>query len=352
MKAENVNYRLLIRYLSGDCLDSEKSSVEAWIEKDPVNKQTLAEFKQIWQASAGTDATGRPWHQIDADWQALNEKISRYSVSDTKNGSAASLHVTSSKPAPIYQLIRVAAIFLVAALIGIFAYKQVSPVETSTDEPVLQEITTAMGQRVNLTLSDGTKVILNADSKMELPKVFEANKREVSLEGEAYFNVAKNPDKPFLIHTSGSTTRVLGTSFSISAYPEEYQIRVAVEEGRVSFETNTVVAAKQATLNGLEVARYNFKTEQLLTDSIDDLELYLGWTKGYLKFRKTAMRSVAKDMERRFGVDVVFEDPAIEAMLLTAHLKSRSIRNVLDVISMSLDLGYELQENRVTFYNR
>jgi ferric-dicitrate binding protein FerR (iron transport regulator) len=352
MKSGNIDYSVLIHFLSADCTETEKRAVEEWIRRDPLNKQKLEEFKKIWKSSAANKVKQQQWATIDKDWQTLSKKIGAPSVSKPEKDIPVSPHTTSSQPAPVYQLVRVAAIFLVASLIGIFAYQKWAPVQTGKEEPVLQEITTAMGQRVNLTLSDGTYVVLNSGSKMELPKVFETDKREVSLEGEAYFKVAKNADKPFLIHSAGVTTRVLGTSFSISAYPEDEQIIVAVEEGRVSFETNSKAVAQKAVLNARELGRYNSETRQIMTTSIEDLDLYLGWTEGYLKFKEAAMHKVAKNLERHFGVDVTFEDAAIGQKILTAHLKSRSIRNVLDVISMSLDIEYRLQDNEVTFFKQ
>src|SRR5699024_965546 len=105
---------------------------------------------------------------------------------------------------------------------GYFAYQRGHTANTpESKEVILQKIATNNGQRTHLTLSEGTRILLNAGSKITLPKAFEKNRREVYLEGQAYFQVTENPKKPFIIHLSnGTTIQVLGTKFSVSAYPE------------------------------------------------------------------------------------------------------------------------------------
>src|SRR5690606_7580202 len=98
-------------------------------------------------------------------------------------------------------------------------------------------ITMTRGKRGGVTLSDGTKVYLNAQSKIILPNVFSADSREVKLEGEAYFDVAKNPNKPFVIRTKGAVVQVLGTSFVVRNYEGDHSVQTVVEEGIVSFRS-------------------------------------------------------------------------------------------------------------------
>ncbi|MBN2731729.1 MAG: DUF4974 domain-containing protein, partial [Balneolaceae bacterium] len=182
-------------------------------------------------------------------------------------------------------------------------------------------------------------------------KVFEPDKREVFLEGQAYFNVEENTERPFVIHSGNAKTRVLGTSFSVRAYPEDSDITVAVEEGRVSFEATATEASgkEQIILNKNELGRFDAKRGDIEASPINDLALYLGWVDGYLKFKEAPLGEVATELERRYGVEVTFANPQLKKRSLTALLKSRSIQNVLDVIKMSLDIEYRLDENQVIF---
>jgi ferric-dicitrate binding protein FerR (iron transport regulator) len=287
------------------------------------------------------------WDKLQARLE--KEEIGRQTsqmVSDGSQFRSASIHSTTQKIA------RVAAVILVAGLIGIFAYQNLYQPEQNIKEPVLREVRTANAQRANLMLGDGTQVMLNAGSVVKFPDKFEKDVREVYLEGEAYFDVVSNPDRPFVVHSQGSIIRVLGTSFSVRSYSEETQVRVVVEEGRVLFKAKDEPSSDKTYLNADDLGRYYLSENTIETAKVDDMELYLSWRRGYLKFRKEPMKNVAKALERRYGIKVTFEDSEMSKKTLTAFLKSRSVRNVLDVIAMSLDMEYRLDGDRVYFLNR
>ena len=129
-------------------------------------------------------------------------------------------------------------------------------------------------------------------------------------------------------------------------------VQVVVEEGRVSFEAARSQSPERTILEPSELGRYSLQSKKIETRRVDDMQLYLGWKEGYLKFREAPMHKVAAELERRYGITVRFRSPAVREMTLTALLKSRSIRNVLDVIAISLDIGYELDRNNVIFYQK
>ncbi|NIT58561.1 MAG: DUF4974 domain-containing protein [Aliifodinibius sp.] len=352
MELNGKEYQLIANYLAGECTDEEQRKVEQWIDQSQENKRQFQELKRIWQLSGdAVKSRDKEW-SIEQEWNRLDSQISKEKVSSRSENSdqkrywsfrSSSIHSGTQK------FIRIAAVFLVAALLGVLSYQGWYQPEQEGQEPVLRQISTENGQRANLTLADGTEVMLNADSELKLPTKFASDVREVHLDGEAYFNVSENKDKPFLVHSNGSLVRVLGTAFSVRAYPEDQKVQVVVEEGRVSFGKKKEREEGKAILDRNELGTFDLATHTVATRTVEDIELYMSWRNGYLKFEKTQLEDVGTALERRYDVEVFFEDPSLKKLLLTAYLKSRSLRNVLDVITTSLEIEYQLDDNKVTF---
>ncbi|PAU93025.1 hypothetical protein CK503_13970 [Aliifodinibius salipaludis] len=352
MQLNGKEYQLIASYLAGECTDREQRKVEQWIDQSQENKRQFQELRRIWQLSGDAVSPQDMEWDVNQEWNRLDRQINKEKgASGSKNSDqkrywsfrSSSIHSGTQK------FIRVAAVFLVAGLIGLLSYQSWDKPAQKDQEPILRQISTGNGQRANLTLADGTEVMLNADSELELPKEFASDVREVHLDGEAYFSVSKNEEKPFLVHSNQSTVRVLGTSFSIRSYPEDQKVQVVVEEGRVSFGQKKEGEGQKAILNRNELGTFDLSTSTLSTRTVEDLELYMSWRNGYLKFEESRLNDVAKALERRYDIRVFFEEPTLKTLLLTAYLKSRSLQNVLDVISTSLDIEYELKDNTVTF---
>ena len=347
MNQKKIEPSLLVHYLAGESSAEESRKVERWINATSQNRREYENIKEIWECSASQPDFGEKFFDADGDWQQLKDELRLDKTQGTSTSSSSSIDYDVSRNRFWPSVFRAAAVVLIAALIGIVAYQNWTLFDEEPVEPALREISTALAQRVNLTLSDGTRVLLNAGSTLRLPETFEANKREVYLQGQAFFNVEKNPDRPFIIHSGDVETRVLGTSFSLRAYPGEQEITVAVKEGRVSFKAADTTTGQQVILSPDELGRFDLSASRIESQPVDDMALYLGWVDGYLKFKETPLEDVAVELERRYGVQIRFKDEGLKSLSLTALLKSRSIKNVLDVISTSLNIRYQLHENEV-----
>lgn len=345
-----LDYKVIARYLSNSCTDQEKAEVEQWVESDIQNRQMMKEFRSIWDAAGKDEYMKEAWTDIEEDWKLVEERAGLNTDFASRSTGKKSFQYNQKRT--LQQFVKVAAIFLVMAMMGILIYQNWQEPEPVAQSPVLREISTSNGERVNLTLSDGTHMLVNSGSMIRLPNTFQPNKREVFLEGEAYFNVTENPDSPFIIHSQNVTTEVLGTSFTVRSYPEDGRVRVVVEQGRVSFGTEQAGPSDRVTLSGNEMASYHFTQKKLESRQVDDMDLYMSWTEGYLKFSDKPMRDVAKELERRYDIRVEFENSGIEEMRLTANLKSRSMRNVLEVIAMSLDIDYRIEEEETVIFSK
>ncbi|MEX0721170.1 MAG: FecR domain-containing protein [Balneolaceae bacterium] len=337
--------KLLAKYLAKECSSEEYAAVQQWLTKSKENEERMKDFADIWNLSKEYPETMEDF-DVELDWAVLQSRIESESKDRPKKVTPSKNILSLNSNWAVFS--RVAAIFLMAAFIGVCANK-INFQESPVVESILKEISMDKGQKGSLTLSDGTKVLINSDSKITLPNVFKADVREVYLEGEAYFDVAENPDKPFIIYTRGTVVQVLGTSFSIRAFPEEETIQTVVEEGVVSFREEKQPVDEGVILTAGKLGRFNLDKKDMVTENVEDMDLYLSWKDGYLKFQKASMKEVRRQLERKYDIKVDFHSEEIGQLQLTAELKSRSLNNVLETISMSLGLQYKLDQDTVSF---
>lgn len=347
MKDKNtLNTELLTKFLAGKAKKHEKAMVQEWLEEDPLNKVELEEYRLIWESSeqGSFKNIGVP----EVDWAVLQNRLEDDSLSLVTKSVNRSSWLSLYNPL-IPTLLQVAALFLIAAFIGVLAVDRfyVEPVEIV--EPIYNEITMDYGHRGGVTLSDGTKVFINSGSRILIPNKFKDNVREVILEGEAYFDVVKNPNKPFIIKTNGSVVEVLGTSFTVRSYPGDQHVQTVVEEGTVSFRANGDNNKQGVILSAGHLGVLNLTDNTMQKKTGVDVSFYLSWKDGYLKFNDESMIEVAKQLERKYDLNVVFEDKSIRNLNLTAELKSRSLKYVLQTIATSLDIDYTFELGKVTF---
>ncbi len=188
-----------------------------------------------------------------------------------------------------------------------------------------------------LCLADGTVVTLNADSKIHYPDRFIGNERQVSLEGEAFFEVAKDSLRPFVVKTNGIDVRVLGTAFNLKAYPDEYQqttlVRGAVE----------VVLDKQQVLlhPGEQVTCID---KELRVEQVD-VKPYIAWKDDRFVFENEPLEDVLKKLERWYNITVFIQNHALTEKRFTGNLpKYEDIGNVLKILALTTNIKFELND--------
>ncbi len=253
MQYDELNSGVLGRYLAGKGSDRDKEMVEEWLKADASHKRELEELRYIWEsASREGNSNHQKFGEAGQAWKELKEQMDRSRVKPPKRYSRLNSYGHTSQPF-LTPFLKVAAAVIIVGIIGFLAYSNFigqSSNSSKNSASSTQSFATEKGQQMKLTLSDGTQVFLNADSKFKVPQNFNAQKREVYLTGEAYFKVVKNSAKPFVVHSRGTVTRDLGTSFDIRAYPGNKNVTVVVKEGRVNFKAENsnqkdIISAKQ-----------------------------------------------------------------------------------------------------------
>jgi transmembrane sensor len=200
---------------------------------------------------------------------------------------------------------------------------------------------TSLGMRSSLTLPDGTKVWLNAGSKLSYPILFSDERREVKLIGEAYFEVKKDEDRPFFVNAGSMNIIVSGTIFNCNAYPENNEIQTVLVEGQVSIANESVTEVE--VLQPGELAIYS-KQNQKATKRKTDLNKYISWKNGKLIFRDDRMDLVVEKLERWYNVEIEIKDREISDYIYTATFIDESLDQVLKMLSLSAPIKYTVSK--------
>ncbi len=217
--------------------------------------------------------------------------------------------------------------------------------EIKTTEIVYNELEVPRGGECIITLDDGTKVWVNAETKLKYPVSFAGEQREVILEGEAFFEVVKDK-KPFIVKTSFGDVRVLGTAFGINAYVDQPEGYTTLVRGKVSV---TAGAGEPLVIQPGEqvVSSKDGKTRKQEVN-VDE---FVGWKDGIYVFRDKKLFDIMNTLERWYNISVLFEDESLKSLLFTGNLKRYDDINVFfDALSRTGDLKYRVERNHVILY--
>jgi transmembrane sensor len=242
-------------------------------------------------------------------------------------------------------------VLVAAAGLGGIYFLNVSRTPSAPRAVALRETSTRPGERATVLLADGSRVTLAAASTLRYPLTFGPT-RDLHLQGEAYFEVAHDPTRPFLVHARGAETRVLGTKFVVRALAADSAVVVAVAEGKVALSRardTTLSAVRAAVLTRGEVGRLAPGGDAAVLVGADAAQ-YLAWTEGRLLFRDTPLRDVLPELSRWYGFDVRFA-PGAERELadrrFTGTFANESADEVLTFLSLSAEVRVTREGDRI-----
>lgn len=347
---------LLHKYLAGEYTAEEAIEIENWLESSPENQQIMKEIKQVWSIPPGRRVqvnSEEAWESfrnrvIVADKAFPNAMHQRKSAGRQYSYEMKKMQRRGRAGRLVAYGAVIAAVLLITFQFSIYISQSTSAV-TSEYELSMQEITTEKGQRTTVRLSDGTRVHLNAESRLIVPESYTSGQRIVTLEGEAYFEVAYRSDSQFLVQARNSITKVLGTKFNVRAYPDEENVEVVVAEGKVSMSSDEHVYAPEVQLTQNQRGTLS-RSGEVAANTVSDVEVYMGWTKGQLTFQDATVQQIKTRLERWFDIEVILKDDfTSQEKLLTGTFEGAPLSIVLSSISLSLDLHYKQDGNSVFF---
>ncbi|WP_373059422.1 FecR family protein [Zunongwangia sp. H14] len=217
-----------------------------------------------------------------------------------------------------WSYIAAASIILLIVSVGFFSETIFSP------GYIVQK--TESGEKKVITLSDGSIVTLNGKTTLTYPEEF-GTMRNVELEGEAFFKVKRNPDKPFVVHTQDLETKVLGTSFNINSYSEE-KAQVSVNTGRVEVSVKADETAKVVLHPDQQVT---YKSHSLLM-SKSNSDIYSAWTRNIIVFNNQSLEEIARILENWFAVEIAVEQNDVRDLKMTAKFRDENLENIFKSI--------------------
>lgn len=323
MTSDNLHsafHDLLPRYLSGGLDRAEKALFQQALDRYPELKKELAACEKIWDGGETLGQQRR--YDLDAEWEQMRSQLP---------GFARPKEPRERKLSPLRAVYRIAAVLLLGMALGFGGYQALRVAGTTR--------VVAQDALVPVHLPDGTEVLLNHHSKIRYRRQFDEKSRQVRLTGEAYFDVAREPDRPFLIDAGSARVEVLGTSFNVQAYKDADVVEITVESGVVAL-TAKGEPGEQIVLKAGNSGSYLSQEKALeLVPHMDRNKL--AWKTRELFFDNTPLGEVARVISHSYHVEVLIPNAQLEGCPLTASFEGQDLDSVLEVLAMTMDLDIQ-----------
>ena len=356
MDRNSIDWERLDRYVTGRGTAEELGALEVWVSSDPELRAIAAAMRT---AGRPPDIEQRSW-DVRGAWQRLRRRMGRAPLRMLSPADRAYSPLTSSIEIAARRrarwLVGSAAAAIVLAVASVFALAH-----WHGAAPALREFATRRGQTAALNLPDGSRVMLGPASRIRVPADVGALRtgtpRDIYLEGEAYLEVKHDSTRPFLVHTAAGVAEDIGTEFLVTAYPETPGMRVVVASGIVALY-QPLPAAKGRERGGREPPKPLLTLAQgdlaelastgiaTLTRDVD-VAPYVAWTKGDLGLDATRRGDAVPQLERWYDVDIRLGDSSLADRRLTATFRRASLAQVLELLSLSLDVRVEREGRSV-----
>lgn len=310
-----------------------------------LQKQASAEEIRLliqWLKSDGSfqDWTNDEWDAASSEMDTKLQRKLLGQIKDKINQDHTIQLPEKSKSRRLYLWAgRVASVVLLVLLTGISVYYYATGRQDMQDMIVSVE----KGQKANVVLPDGSKVWVNSDSKLSYGSRFNKKERVLQLEGEAYFEVASDKDRPFIVETNEMAVRALGTSFNVKSYEDENSASTVLRTGRVEVTTDSDCLI----LNPNEKIVFNKQTGHAQKSSIDNATDYINWKYNELTFNGETFENIAHTLERYYNTRIIFESESLKKYRFTGTPGNTSLESILQILSLTSPLSYEVKDSMI-----
>ena len=320
---------LITKHLSGEASVEETKQVEAWVALRPENELHYQKIKKVFEmGTAHYQKVNSSDLNIDVN-REWNRFVSTVSKKETRVRSIISPGYSSN-------WIRIAATLLLLIASGLMINYFISKnqeVQFLTSENSL-----------TVPLPDGSKVILNKNSSLTYAPSFGETNRKVTLKGEAFFEVERNPQKPFIISVNKTEIEVLGTSFNVQGYDELAAVEVIVATGVVKFSAPE--KKLEVTLHAGEKGVYSLATQQMNSSVNEDIN-FLSWNTQKMVFEGKDLRSVIATLNKTYQANISLATEISPSCIVTVSFDHQTLESVLNVLKTTLNLTYKINGNRI-----
>jgi ferric-dicitrate binding protein FerR (iron transport regulator) len=345
---------LLKKQSEGTLTPLEAQQLRLLLREENTDQDVKMFFEEIWEENAYND-TNIPTEQL---WQKLQEKIPVETSEKQSN--------TYRKLIPF---LKYAALIVITISITLLAQKylkekQIEPVAFKL-EGGINEITVSYGSKSRVTLPDGSVVNLNSGSTLRYPAKFSNTSRNVYLQGEAFFDVKKDPTHPFLVKTDAITIKVLGTKFNVKSYADEKTIQTTLVSGAVEIYSNkkelsennkllTLVPNQQAiiekNIENASLIENQEKKDLTVSDTLalkNQIDIVVAWKDNRLVFRDEKFDDLSKKLERWYDVEIDIRDTELRTVLFSGVFVKETIEQALDALKLATPFKYQMKKNQI-----
>jgi len=363
-------WNLIAKKLSGEATPAELQELEELLRNNPELHYPVQTIADLWEQTSPVDKK-----QAEEAFNRHLDRIDHLNIDYTPTLTVVTDERPVRRPLRRKALILAPAALALLGAVFLFTRSANHPGEiaatTLQSTPATHEITTHTGSRTSITLPDSTKVWLNAGSRIRYEKNFGVSTREVSLTGEAFFDVAPDAARPFVIHTRNIDVRVLGTSFNLKSYPADKTTEATLIRGSIEISIRNrpsdkiilkpneklVVNNDDSLLLKKIPHRKEVRPESLVVISKPTYEQHSGaiietsWVDNKLIFQDEEFSDLAKRMERWYGVSIRFDNSREEELRFTGTFQKETIWQALDALKLTAKFDYSIDGNTVTIHN-
>jgi transmembrane sensor len=324
---------LLERYTRGECSPQEEEFILKWYEAiDSPNQETGEEYTIITQARL---------------WARLQSQIKR-----TKKST---FHYSWKIAATVLLLIMAGGVIFLSSHFSNTKKLPLSLENFGQKFSGIQLIENKTSTPRLIALEDGSEVTLEPGSELRVANIFQDDKREVYLTGEAFFHVKRDTLRPFLVYANEVITKVLGTSFTIKAYKGAKQTTVAVKTGKVSVSTNPKVIQhdQEVILTPNQEAVYNSEIMRVTKKLVDDPKIVLEKpTLFEMKYDGTPVTKIFEVLEANYGVDILYDPDILSNCILTTSMSDEGLYQRIEIICKAIGAEYKVQDAAITIISK
>lgn len=348
MKSRAYIKELILRLLENEELtEDEQTRLMSWLREYPEEQKSLSEQIGVWiNFDTERELSDK---LIDEQWQKFHKNIIEKS---------AKAKVLKPKFRISSVLSRYAAIFVLGLVVASASSYLYSNFFDSNY--TIQKVKVPFGAKSVIILTDGTEVILNAGSKLEYTSLFGRKAREVSLEGEAYFKVTKNLKKTFIVKTAGLVIKAYGTEFNVKSYANDKSIQATLIKGCIGvqksipgvdteFKEFMLKPNEQVVLHKADSLSISKNGKLFITKNIN-VDLYTSWINDKVQVKSVSLKELVVKLERKYNVKINIVDKELGEKKFTGILENETIEQVLQVLKLSAQIDYKIEEREIWLY--
>jgi ferric-dicitrate binding protein FerR (iron transport regulator) len=355
---------LIARVLNGEATNSEQQQLAELLSHDESLLQQYDLLSRIWKEKQGS---GEQDNKED-----IESAVSRIIRKAEDESTPAPFLPAADAHKSLLRRLRPWMAAASVLLLVVASWLVLNRKNDDAPAPRAEQIEARKGSRSKSILPDGTTVWLNAGSKLVYENDFSGATREVKLEGEAFFDVVKQPERPFIVHTSGIAIKVLGTAFNVKAYPEDKNVETTLYRGAVKVfrqeeseqkavqlrPNEKLVLAKeaQATVTNMpapaNVAEakehaFNFIISKIDSTKKEDERFETAWVYSRLEFRGDDFEELARKMERWYNVVISFSDDEVKKLRFNGSFENETVVQAMAALKLALPFTYEIKGHEI-----